>query len=228
MGIYENGKYVTLNPTWHVEDSPWKARKVHEAIVKHGLTPKTICEVGCGAGEILAQLQKKMPTDCRFTGYEISPQAYELCKSRANPALSFELKDVLEEDVCFDLMLAIDVVEHVEDYFGFLRRLRDKGRYKMFHFPLGASALAVIRGNPAKGWRGLGHLHLFTRETVLYSLQHCGYQIMDAYYTPGGVELPPKSYRQILAKLPRRMLFGVTPHLAVRLLGGYSLLVLAV
>jgi ubiquinone/menaquinone biosynthesis C-methylase UbiE len=55
--IYTNGDYIKKNPTWHVENSAWKAEQILTMLSKHNLTPQTICEVGCGAGEILAQLQ---------------------------------------------------------------------------------------------------------------------------------------------------------------------------
>jgi cyclopropane fatty-acyl-phospholipid synthase-like methyltransferase len=56
-------------------------------IAQNNIQPKLIGEIGCGAGEILNQLYLQMPEDVRFTGYEISPQAYELCKQRENNRL---------------------------------------------------------------------------------------------------------------------------------------------
>jgi tRNA G46 methylase TrmB len=63
----------------------------------HNLMLQTICEVGCGAGEILRQLQANMAEDCTFVGYEISPQAFELCKERANKRLRFEIKNITQK-----------------------------------------------------------------------------------------------------------------------------------
>ncbi|HVQ39324.1 MAG TPA: hypothetical protein VMS31_17425, partial [Pyrinomonadaceae bacterium] len=55
--IYQTGEYVERNPTYHVEDSPWKAQHILSLMQKNALQPRTICEIGCGAGEILRQLQ---------------------------------------------------------------------------------------------------------------------------------------------------------------------------
>ena len=52
-GIYTNGYYLEKNPTWHVEDSSWKAKNIIKMMKRNNIVPKTICEVGCGAGEIL-------------------------------------------------------------------------------------------------------------------------------------------------------------------------------
>jgi cyclopropane fatty-acyl-phospholipid synthase-like methyltransferase len=96
--------------------------------------PHTVCEVGCGAGEILRQL---MDPGVRFVGYEISPQVHDLSRPRATDRLTFRLGDSLSDggrpNAPFDLVLAMDVVERVEDYFGFLRRLRGLGNHKVFH-----------------------------------------------------------------------------------------------
>jgi type I restriction-modification system DNA methylase subunit len=41
-------------------------------------------EIGCGAGEILRQMQTHLSTRTTFHGYEISPQAFRLCKQKKN------------------------------------------------------------------------------------------------------------------------------------------------
>ena len=74
--MYTGGAYLANNPTWHVEASHWKAAQILRMMQRNGLRPRTVCEVGCGAGEILRQLQLSMATDCLFLGYEISPQAF--------------------------------------------------------------------------------------------------------------------------------------------------------
>src|SRR5213075_586346 len=56
-GIYQSGEYLDKNPTYHVEDSAWKARQIFQMIEKNRVKPASVCEVGCGAGEILKQLQ---------------------------------------------------------------------------------------------------------------------------------------------------------------------------
>jgi ubiquinone/menaquinone biosynthesis C-methylase UbiE len=58
------------------------------------ITPRTICEVGCGAGEVLKQLQQLLTNDCDLLGCDVSPRAIELCGSRANEKLHFLLWDV--------------------------------------------------------------------------------------------------------------------------------------
>src|SRR5262245_13129808 len=79
-----NGKYFRNNPNWHVEYSPWKANNIFRFLKKKQLNPKTIHEVGCGAGEVLRQLQLKMDSSCQFWGCDVAPPAIEMAKKREN------------------------------------------------------------------------------------------------------------------------------------------------
>lgn len=227
-GIYSDGGYLARNPHWHVEDSPWKARQIERILRQNAISPRTIAEVGCGAGEILVQLQKAFPNS-DFSGFEVSPQAFALCLERESAQIHFHLKDLLEEDTAyFDVLLAIDVFEHVDDYLGFLKKAKNKARYKIFHVPLDLSLQTLFRVNPIlKQRQSVGHLHYFFKDTALATLKYCGYEIVDSFYTAAGVENSNLSLGGRLLKLPRKFMFNVNPDMAVRVLGGYSLLVLA-
>ena len=143
--IYTNGEYLDKNPLWHTDESPFKVKQILRMLQKNRLHPTTICEVGCGAGEVLRLLQGKMDKASRFWGYDISPQAIKMCESRANEKLQFKLADISQEDAFFDLILVLDVFEHVEDYFGFLDGIRPKSDLKIFHIPLDLSVQTVFR-----------------------------------------------------------------------------------
>ena len=227
--LYTSGEYLKKNPTWHAQTSPWKAAQILKMLERRGLAPKTICEVGCGAGEILKHLRDRMDESARFVGYEISPQAFDLCRKHESARLHFECKNILDEkDVFFDLILLMDVVEHIEDCFTFLRAIRPKSQYKILHIPLDLSVQSVLRVAPLRKIREqLGHLHHFTKETALAVLRNMGYEIADYFYTTATLDLPAASWKSYLARLPRRVLFALHRDFAVRLLGGCSLLVLA-
>ncbi|GAC1565336.1 MAG: hypothetical protein NVS3B14_02690 [Ktedonobacteraceae bacterium] len=53
--VYTSGEYLEKNPTWHVEESPWKAKQIMRMVAQNGIEPRTICEVGCGVGEVSIQ-----------------------------------------------------------------------------------------------------------------------------------------------------------------------------
>ena len=226
--IYVNGEYLVKNPLWHIEESAWKSLQITRLLQKNQISPATVCDVGCGAGEVLRQLQKTLGRDCKLYGCEVSPQAVELAKSRANERLHFCLADFFAVDgAWFDLLLALDVFEHVEDYYGFLRQLKAKARYKIFHIPLDISVQTVFRKNGLLKRRFLhDHLHFFSKETALQPLQDTGYEVLDHFYTARAIELGD-ALGQRLLRVPRKLCFALHNELTVRMLGGYSLLVLA-
>ncbi len=221
--IYTSGDYLAKHPTWHIEDSPGKAEQIMRMMAQNKIMPESICEVGCGAGEILKQLQQHMDSQCMLWGYEISPQAYELCKSRENAKLHFKLADIRQEkDTVFDLILLIDIIEHLEDYSSLLREIKPKSRYKILHIPLDLSMLNVVNDSVIlKTRETYGHIHYFTRKIALQMLKDLGYEVIDNFYTG------PYADFSTTQKLVRKLSFAIHRDLAVRVLGGWSLLVLA-
>lgn len=226
--IYESGAYLEANPTWHAEDSAWKAEKIAGLLARNDVTPASVCEIGTGAGNVLAHLSRQLP-GAQCVGYEISPQAFDLARRLERPGLRFELGNLLQRpDAGFDLVMAIDVFEHVEDYMGFLRALRGKGRFKVFHIPLDLSVQMVWRSAPILHARSaVGHLHYFTKETALATLVDTGYEILSWEYTSHSLELPPRNAKVRLLRWPRRLAYSLHRDWTVRILGGFSLLVLA-
>ena len=226
---YISGEYLRQNPTWHLEESAWKARHIYRSMLRNNVVPHTVCEVGCGAGEVLRQLQMRMDEVCLFCGYDISPQAIELAQGKANEKLHFELADIREADTpFFDLLLVLDVIEHLEDYYGFLRDIRPKSQYKMFHIPLDLSAQTVLRPRGLlKVREAYWHLHYFTKEIALEVLKDAGYDLLDYCYTARAIEEPTQEVVRNVLKLPRKLLFSIHNDFAAHLLGGWSLLILA-
>lgn len=225
---FSDGDYLRRNRDWHAADSRWKARQIERILKKNKLNFQTIGEVGCGAGEVLLELSARYPY-ADMTGFELSPDAFAICSNKANEKVSFEFTDIATVDRVFDVLLCIDVFEHVENYIEFLRSLRANAKFHVFHVPLDISASSVLRGKFTEVRRLVGHLHYFTRETALATLVDAGYDILDNFYTaPFLADGPPiSSSRARLAKLPRRLVYALSPTLLSRAIGGCSLLVLA-
>lgn len=226
---YQDGTYAQDVPTWHIEHSAWKAHQVRQMLDKNKVEPTTICEVGCGAGEILRVLHDHMPI-ATFVGFEVSPQALKMCSSRATDRLQFEMRDVYADPPTerFALALVLDVLEHVEDVYGFVRSIRRVGQKAVFHIPLDLSVQSVLRPRRLLVAREeVGHIHYFTTETALALLNDCGYTITDWTYTRTSLETELKSHKARLAKFGRAPLYRLSPSLAARTLGGFSLIALA-
>ena len=196
--LYTTGEYLEKNPTWSAEDSPWKARQVVKMMARNGLQPTTVCEVGCGAGQISNHLHQQLTDNVNFTGYDISPQAYEKANELAQDRLRFRLRNFLDDvDEVFDLLLVIDVIEHVEDCLGFLRGVREKAKYKL----LDISIRKVLFCVPMERRHQFGHIHYFMKETALATLNDTGYEIVDHFFTSLDLDCRAKSITFTLAKL---------------------------
>ncbi len=230
MDRYTTGSYLESNPDWHVEDSAWKAEQVQAMLDRHSIAPQTVCEVGCGAGEVLRQLLGRLDSATSFVGYEISPQAHELASTRATDRLRFVLGDLAAEpgETAFDVLLILDVIEHLEDPFAFLRAMRVRADHVVLHIPLDMTVQAIARNLLMTSSREpFGHLHYFQKETALATLGETGYEIIEWTYTPSAFVHPPENARARIIQAVRKAMFRVAPDLTQRLLGGWSLLVLA-
>jgi ubiquinone/menaquinone biosynthesis C-methylase UbiE len=229
MSLYIDGGYLDRNPTWHEEHSGWKADHIASLIRDHGIAHDSIAEIGCGMGQILIELADRMPDVGRFSGFEISPQAFARAQSKTTDRVGYENADVITNppSVRFDIAMAIDVFEHVDDYLGFIRGMDRVGRYKIFHIPLELAVTSIVRPHTFSFAReSVGHIHYFTRETALATLEHCGLKIIDERFTDLAIDLAATT-RQKLAAGPRRLLGAINKRIAARLVGGFSLLVLA-
>lgn len=223
---YTGGDYLAENPTWHEEDAPWKAKHIDAILKRNGLKPKSLCEVGCGTGAIIEILARSYP-GMEVEGFEIAPAAYERSLSRVVPNLRFNLGSPFGGEKRFDLCMAIDVVEHVENPFDFIRSMKAMSDWQVFHIPLDMNALATARGWVIMEARDkIGHLHYFTRDTALAMLRECGLDVVDSFYTPWAIDQADKTWKKRLAAWPRRIAFSLAPDFTVRAIGGWSLMVL--
>lgn len=234
VSIYEDEKYLAENKTWHVEDSPWKAAQVLKLIDRQDIRPcpGTFCEVGCGAGEILVQLSGQLPDNCTFVGYDISPQLQDMWNERENERIRFIRQDFLASNEKYDVLMFIDIIEHLEDYIGFLRKIKDRGHYKIFNFPLEIFAAKALMGHKYLDSRArYGHIHYFNKDICLAVLEDLDFEIIDHFYAPSAIDLSSTSTSistlSRLAKFPRILLSKFSTDFTAKLLGGYSLFILA-
>ena len=220
--IYVDGTYLEQNPTWHAEDSRWKAEKCAALLSELAVEPTTICDVGCGVGGVLAALRDTYPA-ARLFGFDISPTAIELAEERHDD-ITFAADGLTGQ---YDLILVMDVIEHVEDCFGFVRSLRPHGDLFLFNIPVELTCFALVRNGLIPHRQALGHIHYFSRQTALALLADCGYQIVSYRYVPAVVDFAGRDLKSRVLTTVQRTGFRIAPHLSVLTFGGYSLLVAA-
>jgi SAM-dependent methyltransferase len=126
---------------YQVEETHWwylGRRRIIQSLVEkiskslNNSNPK-ILDVGCGTGANL-----KMLAECgRVEGVDISPQAVEFCRERGlNSVKLGAIEELPYENESFDIVTALDVVEHLDDDVAGLREmrrvLRREGRLLLF------------------------------------------------------------------------------------------------
>ncbi|MDB5198704.1 MAG: Methyltransferase type 12 [Chitinophagaceae bacterium] len=226
--IYIDGTYFKNNPDWGIKDATWKAKTISALLKKNNISPDEIIDVGCGAGGILEALSHDK--HLKLKGYDISPQAIALAKKLENENLGFYNEDItLNKNIHTDLLLVIDVLEHVDDFYTFLKRLKLMSEYFVFHIPLDLCCRTILKPHVLLQQRNaVGHIHYFTKEMVLWALKDKGYTIIDWVYTKPVIdEDPPDSFRRNVKKILRNFSFSINKDISAKLWGGYSMMILA-
>lgn len=227
---YINGEYFNNNPDWDKQDAPWKAATIHMLLQRNKIHPVAVTEVGCGAGANLIEMAKLDPAIKNLKGYDISPQAIAMAKENRDERISYTEADFTNITTPVqELLLVIDVVEHVDDYYGFLRKLKARSNYFVFHIPLDLSCRTVMKPHVLLQQRdSVGHIHYFTKTMVDWAMADTGYEILDWVYTkPVADTVPARSFKQWVKKILRNISFSLFPDWSVKKWGNYSIMLLA-
>ena len=117
--------------------------------------------------------------------------------------------------------------EHIEDYFGFLKELKNSSNRFIFNIPLDMNVMKILTNGIKLARIEVGHLHYFSEYTAIETLKDSGYIIKDSFLSPAFLSILPRNGRQ-LAVLPFRFLslaFGKS--FGSKVFGGQSLVVYA-
>ena len=113
-----------MQPTYEreyhrLEERHWWFQGRRDAIlrlVRRLQIPRTaaVLELGCSGGPLLLELRERGFID--LTGIDISRKAIGLCRERGLARVSvMDAGRLAFPDACFDLLIASDVLEHIED-----------------------------------------------------------------------------------------------------------------
>lgn len=205
-----------------------KARQILGLLGDFRIAPGTICEIGCGAGELLLGLHAQLPETVTLHGYETSSRACSQWRGRLRPRLYFHLQDMLEEEgIRFDMVLALNSLRQAGDVRQFLARLHGRGRHVVLQIPLESSLRALLRRRLKPGAAPPDRPPAWSRAGALALIREAGFRVLDTRYSETGPG--PGRSGFIASRLRRvvRLAHALYPDLSVRLFGGYSLLVLA-
>ena len=152
---------------------------------------KRVLDIGCSSGYLARPLVQR---GCTLVGIEQDPIAAEQAREVCAEVLvgDAEEMELAFEPASFDVLLCGDLVEHLRDPQRFLSRirpfLRPDGRLVLTtpNVANWANRLGLLVGRWRYTDRGIldrTHLHLFTRATLVETLECAGYRVAELDYT---------------------------------------------
>jgi SAM-dependent methyltransferase len=168
---------------YELEDRHWwfrgRRRVIWALLRRAGIPPSLrVLEAGCGTGRNLIEFGALGEAE----GVDASTEAVDFCRRRGiDGVLRAGLEELPFEDGRFDLILATDVIEHLDDDRRALRELRRAAR----------TAARLVVTVPAYGWlwsqhdESMHHRRRYTERELSDSLRDSGWepQIRTYFFT---------------------------------------------
>ena len=187
---------LTYEAKYHqLEEQHWwfasRRDAVYELIQQLNLSPEAaILEIGCSGGPLMQRLRRQGYT--HLTGIDVSAPAIELAQARGVPNVSVMDGAALAfADASFDLVIASDVLEHIEDEGRALREwtrvLRPGGQLLVF-VPAHAylwSAHDVVNH----------HFRRYSRAGLVAAMQGTGLHVVRSSFWNAALYLPTAALR---------------------------------
>lgn len=236
--LYTSSIYTEKNPNYHEKDSPFKWNNF-EKCLKRSINKKlfntseinSVCEIGCGTGGILSNLQKTnlFLNIKNLEGWDINPGAIKIAKKKY-PEIKFFNDDLLENEKFYDLVICADVFEHIENPYEFLNKLSFKSNYFLFNIPLEMNLLSMMQGKKIlkKTFESVGHLHFFSAASAKFILEQTNYKIVSSEFAKDRTRnfFASPSFKKLFATIPQFFIESISPYISSVLLGDH-LIVLA-
>jgi 2-polyprenyl-3-methyl-5-hydroxy-6-metoxy-1,4-benzoquinol methylase len=174
--------YVPLN------ERPYGGHAKLIALVGSG---RHVLDVGCSSGYLARPLVAR---GCTVVGIERDPVAANSAREVCQEVLvgDAETMDLPFAERSFDVVLCGDLIEHLREPERFLRRvqplLRPSGRIVLStpNVANWANRLGLLAGRWQYADRGIldrTHTHLFTRKTLVATLEDAGFKVLDLDFT---------------------------------------------
>ena len=168
-------------------------RHIREDLVRlvRSLDVRTVLDVGCGSGENLAHLAPLRRHE--LTGTDVSETALDLARRRV-PSARFVPLDIQRAklDARFDLVLTVQVVEHLPDDAAALRNMAAMTSRYLF--------VSTMAGRMRRSERAIGHVRNYVPLELRRKMDDAGLEVM--WVRGWGFPFYSPLYRTIAEWLP--------------------------
>jgi SAM-dependent methyltransferase len=246
--FYKSNQYQLNNPTLHEEDSFWKSKKillsVDYLLRRHGGKMITILDVGGGAGLILSTIaiyiKKIYKVDVVKYAIDLSPGMLSVQKEN-NPDLKICLNEDIKEtslrNKSVDLVLMIDVLEHLSNPSDALEEINRISKYCIFKVPLEDNLdfrlINFFNGGKLKKMLEdkVGHINSYNSRSLKTLIEQSGFKIINFEYTNVFEYLKKSEYYkgkihgwEKIANYIGSIVYRISPKLAGYLLPDYAII----
>jgi ubiquinone/menaquinone biosynthesis C-methylase UbiE len=193
--IYNDNSYLEKNPSLHTEDSKFKFQNIKRFLssieVKNNRIK--ILDIGGGAGiigKLVLEHFQESGIVVSFHSLDLSTQMLKI-QLKNNPQIKKIINCSINE--CpksnYDLVLMIDVIEHIEEKEDSAKILNKLGKNIIYNIPIEINFFDILKylksffryyKRQKKRW---GHIHFFSF-TSSQSFLKRHYKIIDSYFQP--------------------------------------------
>lgn len=208
-------KYTTFN------DRPFE---VHRLMLDQIADGSRVLELGCATGYFSERLKRKR---CYVVGVEYEKEAAKIASKICDKVLLSNLEDLKKVNLrneTFDVVLAMDIIEHLRNYAEIVtavgKWLRPEGRFflstpNIAHVSI---RLGLLMGKFEYTYQGIldeTHVHFFTRESLIRLLKEKRFSIISIQGSTDLGQVPilgrylrhiPKSLQAFIVQLFPRLL----------------------
>lgn len=152
---------------WRLMAAPRHRGRVILRLIEE-LAPQSLVELGCGDGRLLREVRQQWPA-MRLAGIDLSEAQIEANRERDSSIewRAADLQQSLAQSDSFDVVVAAEIIEHLDDPSAFLRNARALGRNLI---------LTTQSGPIGETERRVGHTRHFTAAAMRSLLDETGWR----------------------------------------------------
>ena len=193
--IYNDNSYIEKNPTLHTEDSEFKFQNIKRFFFLFEVKNNKIkiIDIGGGAGligKLVLEYFLKNGVFVTFHSLDLSMEMLKI-QRKNNPRIKKTFNCPINKctELNYDMVLMIDVIEHIEEKEDTAKILNKLGKNIIYNIPIEINFFDILKylmsyfryyKNQRKRW---GHIHFFSFISSQSFLRR-HHKIIDTYFQP--------------------------------------------